>query len=238
MISAVVTLFILSQSATDLYNLGNKYYEEGNYAKAIEVYESAAQQIAHAHLYYNLGNSYFKSGKMGKAILNYRKAHLLAPRDVDITHNLAFARNYRIDKISETPNPIANLLSITFHVLSMFEAQVLTTIFFLVLSIFISFYVIYRRILFFYLILISVLLCIFFFVNWQVWTHELNQHNAVITTPEVSALSGPGEDYKEILVLHDGSEVRIREIRGDYALIQLPGGIGGWIPNNVLEDIY
>ena len=236
--STVITLFLLSQSVTDLYNLGNKYYEEGNYEKAIEVYESAVEHIAHAYLYYNLGNSYFKTGKLGKAILNYRKAYFFTPRDKDIANNLAFARNYRIDKIRQVRNPLVDLWSNTFHSLSMREAQMLMAIFFLIASILISYYIISRRSLFFHLFLISALLCIFFFVNWQAWATELNQHHAVVTTPEVNALSGPGEDYKEILVIHDGSEVKIKEIRGDYALIQLPGGFGGWIPNNTLEGIY
>lgn len=238
MISAVITLFTLSQSATDLYNSGNSFYEEGNYVQAIEAYESAAQQKAHAYLYYNLGNSYFKTGKMGKAILNYRKANFLAPRDADIAHNLAFARNYRIDKIRDVRNPIISFWSSIFHTLSMHETQVLTAIFFLTAAVLLSYYIIFRGKLVFYLTVVSVLLCIIFFVNWQVWNHELNQRNAVITTPEVSALSGPGEDYKEIVVIHDGSEVRIRELRGDYALIQLPGGIGGWIPVDAIENIY
>ncbi len=238
MISAVITLFALSQTTTDLYNQGNNYYEEGNYAQAIEAYESAAQQRAHAYLYYNLGNSYFKTGKIGKAILNYRKAYFLAPRDVDIAHNLSFARNYRIDKITEVRNPIISLWSNVLHSLSMREAQVLTTIFFMIASILLSYYIIFRARFFIYLTVISALLCAIFFLNWQVWNHELNQRNAVITSPEVSALSGPGEDYKEIIVVHDGSEVRIRELRGNYALIQLPGGIGGWIPADALENIY
>src|SRR5213078_1952635 len=50
----------------------------------------------------------------------------------------------------------------------------------------------------------------------------------VVVVPEVNALSGPGEEFKQILLLHDGTEVRIRELRGDYLLVQVPGGGGGW----------
>jgi uncharacterized protein YgiM (DUF1202 family) len=51
-------------------------------------------------------------------------------------------------------------------------------------------------------------------------------------------MSGPGEEYKHILTLHDGAEVRIREERQNYVLIQLPGGLGGWIEKESLEEIF
>jgi uncharacterized protein YgiM (DUF1202 family) len=59
----------------------------------------------------------------------------------------------------------------------------------------------------------------------------------VVIAPEVSAMSGPAEDYKKIIVLHDGVEVKVRERRGDYFLIQLPRGIGGWLPVDAVEEI-
>jgi uncharacterized protein YgiM (DUF1202 family) len=60
----------------------------------------------------------------------------------------------------------------------------------------------------------------------------------VVVAPEVNALSGPGEEYKQILLLHDGTEVRIRESRGGYLLVQLPGGSGGWIRKDAVERVY
>ena len=53
----------------------------------------------------------------------------------------------------------------------------------------------------------------------------------------VSALAGPSDDAKQILLLHDGSEVTIRDARGEYLLVQLPGG-GGWVPKSAVQRIY
>jgi len=237
----IITLFAtvqLTLTPAELYNEGNRHYEAGNYYDAIDAYEEAIKQVTNAQLFYNIGNSYFKVSKIGKAILNYRRARSLRPRDVDINHNLMFARNYRVDKIQIAQSPIANILSRIFHYLSLYEAQFLCTILFLLNAISVSLYVIKRRNLFGYIAIIGVLFCVIFFVNWQIWIHELTSHHAVIIAPEVKALSGPGEDYKEILVIHDGSEVFIREERGDYTLIQLPGGMGGWITREALEEIY
>ncbi len=237
----IITLVATAQftlTPTELYNDGNRYYEAGNYYEAIEAYEDARKQISNAHLLYNLGNSYFKTSKIGKAILNYRRALFLAPRDTDIKYNLTFARNYRVDKIQATQGPIANILSKIFHYFSLYEAQILCTILFLLSAVAVSFYVIRRSNIFGYIAITGAAFCIIFFINWQIWIHELTSHQAVITASEVKALSGPGEDYKEILVIHDGSEVMIREVRSDYTLIQLPGGVGGWIKKDALEEIY
>jgi tetratricopeptide (TPR) repeat protein len=237
----IIFLFVFTQSTltpTKLYNQANEYYAGGDYAEAIEMYEQAASQVSNAKLFYNLGNSYFKSGKIGKAILNFRKARLLAPRDSDIKHNLAFARNYRVDKIKAASSPITRLFSNLFHFFSMYEAQILTTILFIITAIFISLYIIFRKNIYGYVVLACAVLCILFFINWYVWIQELNARHAVVLATETTALSGPGEDYKEILVIHDGIEVSLRERRGIYALIQLPGGMGGWVPQNTLEEIY
>ena len=73
---------------------------------------------------------------------------------------------------------------------------------------------------------------------WQVWAGEMAARPAVITVPEVSGLSGPGKEYKEILIIHDGTEVEIKGVRGDYYLVQLLGGMGAWIPHNALTEIF
>src|ERR1700688_3914955 len=41
---------------------------------------------------YNLANSYARAGKPGLAVLNYERASLLAPDDVDINANLEYVR--------------------------------------------------------------------------------------------------------------------------------------------------
>ena len=41
---------------------------------------------------YNLANSYARAGKPGLAVLNYERAALLAPDDVDINANLEYVR--------------------------------------------------------------------------------------------------------------------------------------------------
>jgi len=71
---------------------GNALYAEGRFADAAAAYESAlAGGQESAALYYNLGNAYMKDGRPGPAVLNYERARRLAPADVDVRTNLAFA---------------------------------------------------------------------------------------------------------------------------------------------------
>lgn len=225
-------------SPVELYNLGNEHFAKGEYSEAIAAYEQANKGVINANVLYNLGCAYFKKGMIGKAILNMRRAYFLAPRDGDIRYNLAFMRNYRADKISSTESPVMKLLSGIFRFFSHAEARVLMALFFIVFSLALSFYVMRRRSAFGYAAIVSVVLCLFSFISWQVWSGEKRGHHAVVTATEVSALSGPGEDYKEILAIHDGVEVKVRDRRGDFVLIQLPGGIGGWAPMATVEYIH
>jgi hypothetical protein len=223
---------------TELYNRGNEYYERGEYSEAIVAYEQVTMKISNSQVLYNLGNAYFKKSMLGKAILNYRRAHFLAPRDGDIMYNLGYVRNYRVDKMSPVASPFIQVLSKVLHYFSMVEARILATIFLVIASVILSFYIVYRRSIFGYVAIIGAVFFLFFFINWQTWVAERNGRHAVISAPEVSALSGPGEDYKEIIVVHDGAEVKVRETRGDYFLIQLPGGIGGWVPVDAVEEVF
>jgi len=238
MIASILFYTLFMQIPAVQFNQANALYRDGKYAEAIVLYEETAASAQHPDLFFNLGNAYFKQGNMGKTILNYRRAFFLAPRDQDIIHNLQFVRNYRVDKIRIQESPFSVLLRRTFQILSMFETQILATILFLLFMFLLSVFIIMRRSFFGYLSLIAFVLCLFTGLNWLAWSNTLHARNSIITVPEVSALSGPGIDYKEILRLHDGAEVRIREKRGDYVLIQLPGGLGGWVPVTSLEEIF
>jgi len=225
-------------STSELYRRGNEYYEEGRYGEAIVAYEEITKSVNNAGVYYNLGNSYFKRGMLGRAITNYRRANFLSPRDNDIAYNLDFVRNYRVDKVSSVSSPLLSFLSGLFRYFSLFESQILTTILFVLSILSLSLLLVYRRRVYGYVLGTCVILSIFCFITWLSWRAETEGSYAVVIVAEASATSGPSAEYKEILVVHDGAEVSVREERGGYALIQLPGGLGGWVRTDVLEYVY
>ena len=68
-------LFSLETSASPVNSRmdeANKFYREGNYENAIEIYQSLINEgYLGVSLFYNTGNSFYRIGNIGKAILFY-----------------------------------------------------------------------------------------------------------------------------------------------------------------------
>jgi tetratricopeptide (TPR) repeat protein len=233
-------LLVLGLAHTPLqaYNQGNALFARKDYAGAIQAYEQALAAGPSAAVHYNLGNACFKAGQIGRAVVNYRRARALDPRDPDVAANLRFARSYRVDKVLADPGPFARALDDAFHRLSRREAAELAAVACLLAALLLALWIVRRRSLFAIAASLCGLVALFGVVTQQVWAGEIAARPAVVVVPEVNALSGPGPEFKQILLVHDGTEVRIREARGAYLLVQLPGGGGGWVPKDAVERIY
>ena len=234
---ALIALVLLASTPISAYNRGNQLYAHKDYAGAALAYQEALQAGPSAAAHFNLGNALFKSGRIGPAIVHYRRARYLAPRDADVAANLTFARAYRVDKTSAAQSPLARVLDEALHGLSPHEATLLAPLFFALVGAFLAAWIVWR----WTALLVAASLCglvtVCGVLSQQVWASEVGARPAVVVVPEVSALSGPSEEFQQILLLHDGTEVRIREARGDYLLVQLPGG-GGWVPKGSVERVY
>lgn len=220
------------------YSQGNKLYAQKDYSGAVQAYQEALKAGPCAAVHYNLGNALFKAGKIGRAILNYRLARYLDPDDPDIAANLNFARNYRVDRVLAAPSPFARVLDDVFHRLSRRRATMVASVFFMLAGLSLALWIVRRWTVLALAASLLALVAVFGLVTQQVWAGEVAQRPAVIVVPEVNALSGPSEEFKQILLVHDGTEVRIREARGDYLLVQLPGGGGGWVRKDAVERVY
>jgi tetratricopeptide (TPR) repeat protein len=232
-----IILLFAQTNPCDLYNQANQAYEKEDYFKAIELYEQATQTTKNNLLYYNLGNAYFKSGQIGKALVNYNRARFFAPRDQDINANIQFLRNYRIDKNLIIESPIIKIISSLFHFISWQEAMFLSAIIFFLTIILIALAIILYQKIFSYIAIVAGVIFLYLFITWQVWQGERSSTRAVVVMPEVTLRSGPGQDYKDILIGHDGLEVKIIESRGEYSLVQFPGG-GGWVESKSFDKIF
>jgi tetratricopeptide (TPR) repeat protein len=220
------------------FNEGNRLYEQKDYAGAVRAYEKALESGHDPRTHYNLGNALFRTGKIGEAIVHYRRAYYLAPRDHDIGANLAFARAYRVDKSSGTTSPLAHAADRALRWLSRREAALLAGAMFTLAGLALAAWIVWRLAPLSAAAGAFALLGLWGFIAQQLWAGEVAARPAVVIVPEVSAASGPGEEFKQVLLLHDGTEVRIRETRGDWALAQLPGGSGGWLKQSAIERVY
>jgi Ca-activated chloride channel homolog len=83
-------------SAQGNYNLGNTYFQQGNYEEAVKRFEEAAQLAtgkgARASAYHNLGNAYFQQKNYEKSVEAYKNALRQYPNDLETKFNLAKAQ--------------------------------------------------------------------------------------------------------------------------------------------------
>jgi tetratricopeptide (TPR) repeat protein len=67
---------------------------------------------------------------------------------------------------------------------------------------------------------------------------ENSQPEAVIVAQEVNVTSGPGTQYVAEFALHNGTEVYLLETRGNWTRLALTGNqLQGWVPADAVEPI-
>jgi len=225
-------------SPADLFGRGNAAYEAGDYQQAVTIYDSAASATTSAELLYNRGNAHFKLGEIGRAVADYDRAYVIKPHDNDIQHNLAFARQFRPDKSLTIDNPLMRMLTDFLRVPDAASARVLAGLFFFLALSSLALLLIRGQRLFGWIAVGLGVIFVYCFISAASWAEVTSPAHAVVVQPELTLRSGPGPDYKEIAVVHDGLEVMLREQRPGYVLIQIPGGDGGWVESATVEPIF
>ncbi|MCH7973134.1 MAG: tetratricopeptide repeat protein [Bacteroidetes bacterium] len=77
------------------FNLGDAYYKNKKYDKAINVFQKALlmsdEKNFKSKVYYNIGNSFLKQKKLKESIEAYKNALKLSPNDIQTKYNLSYA---------------------------------------------------------------------------------------------------------------------------------------------------
>jgi|WetSurMetagenome_2_1015567.scaffolds.fasta_scaffold34824_2 tetratricopeptide (TPR) repeat protein len=222
----------------DPFGRGNAAYEAGDYRQAVMLYDSAEAGMTSAELFYNRGDARFKLGEIGRAIADYNRAYVLKPHDKDIIHNLAFARQFRPDKTLTIDNPLVRMLDNVLRLLDAATARVLAGLFFFLALAALALLLVRAQRLFGWIAIGLGVLFLYCFISSASWGELTSPAHAVVVQPELTLRSGPGPEYKEIAVVHDGLEVMLREQRPGYVLVQIPGGDGGWVEAAAVERIF
>ena len=115
-------LFFAQENMQPVFQEGNNAYNEGDYNKAVHLYEQVLKMGQHSSiLYYNLGNGHYRLNNVAESIFYYEKAKQLDPDNEDIIINSAFAQNMTIDAIE--PLPISQLTRIEDFFLSLLSIE-------------------------------------------------------------------------------------------------------------------
>lgn len=233
-----------SPGAVEAMWAANQQYESGEFQAAAEAYEAIiAAGTRDSSVYYNLGNAYFKQGDLGRAILNYRRAHVLNPRDPDIVANLRIARAQTVDQIEATAaGSVANFVQVAEDWLTLHEAGILALALWLLIGFFALLAVfkpLWRR----WTGVIIAVLALFLaigLVSMASRSFRAQRYPpAVVVAEQVNVTSGPGSTDQYLLefTLHSGTEVLVLESRSDWRRISLPGDLQGWVTAEAIEPV-
>ncbi len=237
-----------SADTADYFSRANDEYEAGRFDRALSLYDSALTSRPTAALYYNRGNAWFRLGSIGRAIADYNRSYALAPHDRYVRHNLTFARQFRPDRSLTQENAVMRTLTDFLRFFDAPTARLIGGLCFLLGMAGFALFLAFGDRLFLWLGIGFTVVCGYGIAAALSWNSFLSPSKAVVVVPELTLRAGPGNEYKDIVVVHDGLEVTIRERRyclrqSDsltiaWALLQIPGGLGGWVEASAVEQIF
>lgn len=241
----VSTLSLKAQApVSPLFEEGNTAYNNGDFFKAVTLYEQTLLTGKHsASLYFNLGNAYYRLNKVAESIYNYEKAKQLDPENVDFKVNSAFAQNMTIDAIE--PLPESQLSQVQNSLYALASASIwskIVVLFVWLFAIFFSIYLLNKTIklkrLFFVLSLFSLILflssfTIKFFANAE----QENKKYAIIFSNEINIWSEPNLRAEIQFTLHEGTKVELLDSLDEWEKIRIANGSEGWIKNASLKSL-
>ena len=241
----VSTLSLKAQApVSTLFEEGNTAYNNGDFFKAVTLYEQTLLTGKHsASLYFNLGNAYYRLNKVAESIYNYEKARQLDPENEDFKVNSAFAQNMTIDAIE--PLPESQLSQIQNSLYALASASIwskIIVLFVWLFAIFFSIYLLNKTIklkrIFFVLSLFSLILflssfTIKFFANAE----QENKKYAIIFSNEINIWSEPNLRAEIQFTLHEGTKVELLDSLDEWKKIRIANGSEGWIKNASLKSL-
>jgi tetratricopeptide (TPR) repeat protein len=235
---------IAKESVDSLFVKANKEYAQKNYEAAATTYQKVLDAgIRTSSIYYNLGNTHYRLNNLASAILNYERAHRIFPNDDDVNANLRFANSKITDKMEVVPELFLKrwwtsfllLLSVqswsVFGVLSLLLGFAGLVIYLFSLKVELKRFSFYTG-----LVLILLGICCISFAGAE--ESYLQSHKeAIVFNGVVNVKSSPDIKQKTLMVIHEGTKVRIIEPRENWLKVELPNGNIGWVEAAALQLI-
>ena len=231
-------------SMEPLFEEGNTAYNEGDYSKAISLYEQTLKLGQHsAALYYNLGNAYYRLNKVAESIYYFEKAQLLNPKDKDLQINSAFARNMTIDAIEFLPeSQLTQLKNRLFNSFSFYTWSIMTVV---LLWIFVGLFLGYllfkstqlKRSFFFSSLVVLVLFSGSFIITFSIDQQKKNTQFGILFSNQIDIWSEPNQQGELLFTLHEGTKVQLLDNLEEWQKIRIANGSEGWIKNASLRKL-
>jgi tetratricopeptide (TPR) repeat protein len=233
-------------NSNTLFDEGNRLYEKGEYAKAVQIYlKLAANGYENGNLDFNLGNAYYKLGQKGLSILYYEKARRLIPFDKDLKTNINIAlmgvdegeinwghEFYRILVCLAPLNWLVLGSSISFYLM-------ILLIIFRILCPSYTQNSQTRHMKLWYKITFGLVSCFLICLIALTTFGYLDQRQAqaIVIKGNATALSEPSPNATIYFKLSEGSRILVNSTKGNWCLIKRQDGKRGWIERQYLEQL-
>jgi len=243
-LSLLLSVSTLAQSADSLFVQANKLYQQEQYAEAINLYEQIASfDLESDDLYFNMGNAYYKTNQVAPAIYNFEKALLLNPNHSDASYNLNFAKRMALDNIEALPKSIGQKFSES--VIQKFNyntwAYIAVLFSFLTAILFLLYHFSYssgRKRFYFissiFCVFIAIITIIFAYTNFD---HLKTYKTAIVFAEQSSVKSAPTASGEISFELHEGTKVQLLESLDGYKKIKIADGKTGWIAEDDIREL-
>jgi hypothetical protein len=222
---------------------GNAAYQSGDFAKAIEIFESIENQgFDSPDLQLNLGNAYLKSGKTGLAILHFERALRLSPADRAAAHNLQAAQNQELRQLDQQAEILPLRWFRTFrNLLSSTGWAILAIVSIWMTCTGLGFAVLRKHTLpslrklavrvFGFISLLSL------GVGFSRFKFEQCSKEAIVLVGNKDLKSSPDPASPDVLTLPEGTKVQLLDSLGMWSKVQFSSGDEGWLSTEFLEKI-
>ena len=239
------SLILLGESKIDeVFKKALNEYETKNYENALRDFLSIENEgLINADLFYNIGNCYFRLHQIGRSILYYKKALKIESDHASARKNLEFALTLTKDKQEiGSEDVIRSFWEKLFDSISINLLAVIALIIFGLIILLTCFMIVYyrnreRTVPIFMTTVLIFFLLIFLLLGFLKWRAYHFQIEGVILTTSAIGYSGPSEDFTRVFTIHEGMIFEIEREEGNWSLIKLPNGLGGWVNKETFELI-
>ena len=239
-----VTLSANAANVDGLWESAADAYMQQDFTTALDIYRQIeGEGLASADLFYNMGNTFYKLGDVGHSVLYYKKALKINPAHSDAANNLAIAEGSALDKIERVPEFILVtwVKKINYMCSSDAWGYIFVALLFIVALLMLGFKFAStgrrRKVSFIFacIVFLFALGALSFSIAER--SDALSEDGAVVMVPYSAVKSSPGDSGKSLFILHEGTEVDILDVLGEWSRVSLADGRQGWILTAALEVI-
>jgi len=231
-VTAFLVALALAAPAADAaaaarFEAANGAYLAGDFATAARGYEALlADGFESPALHLDLGNARLRLGKRGLAAASYERALRLDPSDADARFNLALARADDVDRVLGAGEPPLAIRAAETGWAALWLALALGQ-------------AAPRRVraLLAGAAVAAGLAAVLAAALLLAKAADRRTPAAIVIAPASPVREGPEEALRPAFELHEGTRVRVLEVRGAAARVRLENALEGWMATGDLEPI-